>query len=147
MEIILTQDVEKLGFCNEIINVKNGYARNFLFPKGMAILATESAKKSLQEKLKQQEKKEEGQIEEANKIVNKLSKLNISIKANVSEDGNKLFGSIKASQLIEVISKEGIEINAKFIKLPKIKILGDYEAEIRINRSVSTTISFKVEAK
>tara|TARA_B100000242_G_C43049040_1_gene489922 strand:- start:1028 stop:1471 length:444 start_codon:yes stop_codon:yes gene_type:complete len=147
MEIILTQDVEKLGFCNEIITVKNGYARNFLFPNGMAILATESAKKSLQEKLKQQEKKEEEQIEEANKIVNKLSKLNISIKANVSEDGNKLFGSIKASQLIEVISKEGIEINAKFIKLPKIKILGDYEAEIRINRSVSTTIPFKVEAK
>ena len=110
MEIILTQDVEKLGFCNEIINVKNGYARNFLFPKGMAILATESAKKSLQEKLNQQAKKEEGQIEEANKIVDKLSKLNISIKANVSEDGNKLFGSIKVSQLVEVISKEGIDV-------------------------------------
>ena len=75
MEIRLTQDVEKLGFCNEIITVKNGYARNFLFPNGMAILATESAKKSLQEKLKQQEKKEEEQIEEANKIANKLSKL------------------------------------------------------------------------
>tara|TARA_Y100001933_G_C18851643_1_gene502004 strand:- start:426 stop:869 length:444 start_codon:yes stop_codon:yes gene_type:complete len=147
MEIILTQDVEKLGFCNEIISVKNGYARNFLFPKGMAILATESAKKSLQEKLKQQAKKEEGEIKEANKIVDKLSSLKVVIKANVSEDGNKLFGSIKVSQFTEAISKDGIEINAKFVKLPKIKTIGDYEAEIRINRSVSTTIPFKVLAK
>ena len=96
MEIILTQDVEKLGFCNEIIKVKNGYARNLLFPKGMAILATESAKKVLAENLKQKAFKEKSIIDAAQKTATKISKLELKISAKVGPDG-KLFCSISLS--------------------------------------------------
>ena len=147
MEIILKKDVAKLGFNNEIVTVKNGYARNFLIPKGLAVLATESAKKVLEENLKQQAKKEETEISAANKIAESLPKLTIVLKAQVAEGGNKLFGSIKTSQFTEAISALGIEINDKFVKLPKIKELGTYDAEIRLHRTISINVNFKVIAK
>ena len=90
MEVILKKDVEKLGFNNEIVTVKNGYGRNFLIPKGLAILATESAKKVLAEKLKQQAKKEETEITNANKIAEKLAKLDIVIKKLVNHYKEKI---------------------------------------------------------
>jgi len=144
MEIILKQDVEKLGFSNEIVTVKNGYGRNFLIPKGLGILATESAKKVLTENLKQQAKKEETEITAANKIAEDLSKLDIVLKAKVAEGGNKLFGSIKISQFTKATAALGVEINAKFVKLPKIKELGTYDSEIRLHRTVSVNVPFKV---
>jgi len=146
MEIILKQNVEKLGFKDEIVSVKNGYGRNFLIPKGLGILATESAVKVLNENLKQQAKKEETEVATANKIAEELPKLNIVLKAKVAEGGTKLFGSIKVSQFTEAIEALGHKVDSKFIKLPKIKELGDYEAEIRLHRSVSITMPFKVIA-
>ena len=147
MEIILKKDVEKLGFSNEIVNVKNGYGRNFLIPQGLGVLATESAKKALSEKLKQQAKKDEADIESANKIAKELAKLNVVIKANVAEDGTKLFGSIKISQFTEHIKSLGVGIDSKFVKLPKIKAVGSYTAEVRIHRSVSVEMPFKIVGK
>ena len=146
MEIILKQDVEKLGFSNEIVTVKNGYGRNFLIPKGLGILATESAKKVLAENLKQQAKKEETEIIAANKIAEDLPKLDIVLKVQVAEGGNKLFGSVKTSQFTDTTAALGIEINSKFVKLPKIKELGTYDAEIRLHRTKSISVSFKVIA-
>ncbi len=146
MEVILKKDVENLGFNNEIVTVKNGYARNFLIPKGLAILATESAKKVLAENIKQQAKKEEVEITAANKIADALPKLDIVLKAKVAEGGEKLFGSIKTSQFTEATAALGIEINGKFVKLPKIKKLGTYDAEIRLHRTKSINVSFKVIA-
>ena len=146
MEIILKQDVEKLGFKNEIVSVKNGYGRNFLIPKGLGILATESAVKVLNENLKQQAKKEETEVTAANKIAEALPKLNITIKAKVAEGGTKLFGSVKVSQFTEAVEALGHKVDSKFVKLPKIKELGDYEAEIRLHRSVTITMPFKVIA-
>ncbi len=146
MEIILKKDVEKLGFTNEIVTVKNGYGRNFLIPQGLGILATESAVKILNENLKQQAKKEEKEISAANKIAETLTELDIILKAKVAEGGTKLFGSVKNSQFTEATNALGIEINDKFVKLPKIKELGTYNAEIRLHRTVSVTISFKVTA-
>ena len=146
MEIILKQDVEKLGFNNEIVTVKNGYGRNFLIPKGLGILATESAKKVLVENLKQQTKKEEIEITAANKIAEDLPKLDIVLKAKVAEGGDKLFGSVKSSQFTEATAALGIEINGKFVKLPKIKKLGTYDAEVRLHRTKSVNVSFKVIA-
>ena len=144
MEIILKQNVEKLGFKDEIVSVKNGYGRNFLIPKGLGILATESAIKVLNENLKQQAKKEETEVTAANKIAEALPKLNITIKAKVAEGGTKLFGSIKVSQFTEAIEALGHKVDSKFVKLPKIKELGDYEAEIRLHRNVKTIIAFKI---
>ena len=146
MEIILKKDVEKLGFNNEIVTVKNGYGRNFLIPKGLGILATESAKKILAENLKQKAKKEEAEVKEANKIAEVLPTLDIMIKAKVAEGGAKLFGSIKISQFTEAVEALGQKVDPKFVKLPKIKELGTYDAEVRIHRSVSITIPFKVIA-
>ena len=144
MKIILKQDVEKLGFNNEIVTVKNGYGRNFLIPKGLGVLATEAAVKVLNENLKQQTKKEETEIAAANKIAEALPKLNIVLKAKVAEGGAKLFGSVKTSQFTEATASLGIEINTKFVKLPKIKELGTYDAEVRLHRTISVNIPFKV---
>ena len=93
MEIILKKDVENLGFTDDVVTVKNGYGRNFLIPQGKAILATISAKKALAEKLKQSANKDKSAIEEANKILKKLEKLELTISAKVIES-DKLFGSV-----------------------------------------------------
>ena len=147
MEIILKHNVENLGFKNEIVTVKNGYGRNFLIPKGLGVLATESAVKVLNENLRQQAKKEETEINAANKIAEALPKLDIVIKAQVAEGGTKLFGSIKVSQFTEAVEALGHKVDSKFVKIPKVKELGTYDAEVRLHRSVSITIPFKVIAK
>ena len=144
MKIILKENVERLGFKDEIIKVKPGYARNYLIPKGLGILATDSAVKILNENLKQRSKKESEEIDNANKLSDLLSKAKINIKAKVAEGGVKLFGSIKKSDIAEALSKEGLSVDAKFIKIGSIKELGTYEAEIRLHREVSVVISFNV---
>ena len=147
MEVILKENIEKLGFKNEIVSVKNGYGRNYLIPKGLAILAANSAKKILEENLRQRNKKEETEINDANKAAEKLNKMEIILKAKVAEGGEKLFGSIKTSLFAEKTKELGQEIDTKFIKLPKIKELGNYEAEIRLHRNVTINIPFKVIAE
>ncbi len=144
MDVILKEDIERLGFKNEIVRVKNGYARNYLIPKKLAVLATDSAVKVLNEALRQQEKKEELNINAANKIADGISKLDIILKAKVTEDSNKLFGSIKVSQFVEAIDALGYKVDSKFVKLPKIKELGDYEADVRLHRNINISVPFKV---
>ena len=144
MDVILKEDIERLGFKNEIVRVKNGYARNYLIPKKLAVLATDSAVKVLNEALRQQEKKEELNINAANKIADGISKLDIILKAKVTEDSNKLFGSIKVSQFVEAIDALGYKVDSKFVKLPKIKELGAYEADVRLHRNINISVPFKV---
>jgi len=147
MDIILKENVEKLGFKNEIVSVKNGYGRNFLIPKGLGILATESAVKVLTENLKQQAKKEEKEITAANKIAEALPKLEIILKGKVADGGTKLFGSVKTSQFTDALAALGHTIDASFVKLPKVKELGKYEAEVRLHRTVSVTVNYSVVAE
>ena len=147
MKIILKKDVEKLGFKNEIVSVKDGYARNFLIPKGLAILATESAKKILAENLRQQTKKEDAEVEAANKLAEEIKNSEVIIKVKVAEDKVKLFGSVKVSQLTDALSSLGHNVDSKFIKLTSIKEVGDYTADIRLHRNVSITLPFKVVAE
>ena len=147
MKIILKKDVEKLGFKNEIVSVKDGYARNFLIPKGLAILATESAKKILAENLRQQTKKEDAEVEAANKLAEEIKNSEITIKVKVAEDKVKLFGSVKVSQLTDALSSLGHNVDSKFIKLTSIKEVGDYTADIRLHRNVSINLPFKVVAE
>ena len=96
MELILKEDVENLGFKDDVVKVKNGFGRNFLIPNGLAMLATESNKKVLAEKIKQSQNKQKEAISDANKIVKKLEKLDLKLKAK-SVEGEKLFGSITNS--------------------------------------------------
>ena len=147
MDIILQENVEKLGFKNEIVSVKNGYGRNFLIPKGLGILATESAVKVLNENLKQQAKKEETEITNATKIAEALPKLEIILKGKVADGGTKLFGSIKTSQFTDALQALGHTIDASFVKLPKVKELGKYEAEVRLHRIVSVNVAYSVIAE
>ena len=144
MKVILKENIEKLGFKDEIVDVKNGFARNFLIPKNKAVIATENAIKVLNENLRQQESRLNEEIENANKTVEELSKLSIVIKSKLQEDGKKLFGSISSKQLVDEIGKQGIEIDRKFVKLSSIKEIGSYTAEIRLHRKVNCSIEFKV---
>ena len=147
MEIILKKDIEKIGFKNEIVSVKNGYARNFLIPKGLAILATDSAKKILEENLRQQAKKEDAKVDVAKKLAEEIKNSEVIIKVKVAEDKVKLFGSVKVSQLTDALSSLGHNVDSKFIKLTSIKEVGDYTADIRLHRNVSITLPFKVIAE
>jgi len=144
MKVILKENIEKLGFKDEIVDVKNGFARNFLIPKNKAVIATENAIKVLNEKLRQQESRLNEEIENANKTVEELSKLSIVIKSKLQDDGKKLFGSISSKQLVDEIGKQGIEIDRKFVKLSSIKEIGSYTAEIRLHRKVNCSIEFTV---
>ena len=144
MKVILKENIEKLGFKDEIVDVKNGFARNFLIPKNKAVIATENAIKVLNENLRQQESRLNEEIENANKTAEELSKLRIVIKSKLQEDGKKLFGSISSKQLVDEIGKHGIEIDRKFVKLNSIKEIGSYAAEIRVHRKVNCSLEFKV---
>ena len=147
MDVILKENIKKLGFKNEIVSVKNGYARNYLIPKGYAILATKSDVKVIEENLRQQQQKDEKEIEKANKLADSLKSLDVIIKAKVAEGGIKLFGSIKVTQFVQTLSSMGYELDSKFIKLTSIKEIGDYNAEIRLHRNVSISLPFKVIAE
>lgn len=143
MELILKEDVENLGFKDDLVVVKNGYGRNFLIPQGKAILATISAKKVLAEKLKQSQVKEKQAIEEASKIVKKLEKLDLKISAKSEND--KLFGSVTNSEISKELFSKGFELEKKCIQLSStIKKIGSYTAKIRLHREVYYDLNFEV---
>ena len=147
MRIILKENIEKLGFADEVVTVKNGFARNFLIPQGKAILATDSAMKVLEEKLRQQSNKEEKVIADANNIAEVISNLEIKIKVKVAEDKKKLFGSVTTVQFTDELALMGHEIDKRFVKLSTIKEVGKYEAEVHLHRNVRVTIPFEVIAE
>ena len=150
MEVILLKDVLHCGFKDDIVNVKNGFARNYLIPKGLAVVANDSSKKVLAENIKQRSHKEESLIKDAKILSEKLSESSVSIKAKVSEDGINLFGSVNNSIFSESLSKLGFDIDKKYIKLlpsSNIKKIGSYSAEIRLHRDVSANIDFEVVAE
>jgi len=145
MELILKQDVENLGFKDDIVTVKNGYGRNFLIPQGFAVLATPSAKKVLAENLKQRAFKEQKLIEDAQKQAKDLAKLELKIEAKAGA-GNKLFGSVGTIDLEAALSKAGQPVERKCIKLPggTVKTLVKHIASIRLHREVFTDVAFEV---
>lgn len=148
MEIILTQDVERLGSKDDIVNVKDGYGRNFLIPAKKAVVATESAKKVLAENTKQRAHKEAKLKEAATKIAEQIVGKKISIGAKTSTSG-KIFGSVNTIQLAEAINKKGFEIDRKQISIPadSIKEVGTHTAKIKLHKDVVVEIEFKVVAE
>ncbi len=148
MEIILTQDVERLGSKDDIVLVKDGYARNFLIPQKMAIAATETAKKVLAENIKQRAHKEAKLKDAATAIAEQIVNKKITIGAKTSSSG-KIFGSVNTIQLAEAINKKGFEIERKQIILPEdsIKEVGTYTAKIKLHKEVVVSIEFEVVAE
>ncbi|MDA7567821.1 50S ribosomal protein L9 [Flavobacteriaceae bacterium] len=145
MELILKQDVEGLGFKDDIVTVKNGYGRNYLIPNGNAVLATSSAKKVLAENLKQRAFKEQKIVDDANKVANAIKALEIKIASKVGT-GDKLFGSVNNIDVSEALSKEGQDIDKKFITVigGNVKRLGKYNAVVRLHREVTIDLPFEV---
>ena len=148
MDIILKQDVENLGFIDDVVTVKNGYGRNFLIPHGFAVLATTSAKKVLAETLKQRAYKEEKLIKDATKIADAIKELEIKITAKTG-DGTKLFGSVNNGNVAEAIAVAGHEVDKKYIKVEggNIKRLGKYNVTIRLHRAVVIEIPVDIIAE
>lgn len=148
MEVILTQDVEKLGMKDEIVKVKAGYGRNFLIPRGHAILATNTTKKVLDENLKQRAVKEAKVKKGAEETAVKLKEVMLKIGAKAGENG-KIFGSVTALQLADALKVMGHEVDRRHIKLSNenIKELGKYSATCRLHREVSATFDFEVVAE
>lgn len=145
MEVILKQDVDRLGSANDIVKVKNGYGRNFLIPKGIAILATPSMKKVMAENVKQQAHKATKVKDEAEAIAAKLENVSLKIGAKAGESG-KIFGSVNTIQLAEALAKDGFTIERKNITIKEepIKNLGSYTAKIKLHKEVEREITFEV---
>ncbi|ASV31933.1 50S ribosomal protein L9 [Maribacter cobaltidurans] len=148
MELILKEDVENLGFKDDLVSVKNGYGRNYLIPQGLATMATPSAKKVLAENLKQRAHKEKKVVDTANKIADALKALELKITAKTGS-ADKLFGSVTNGDLADAIAKEGHTIEKKFISIQggSVKRTGPYNAQIRLHREVVVDFPFEVIAE
>ncbi|MBP6460000.1 MAG: 50S ribosomal protein L9 [Crocinitomicaceae bacterium] len=145
MEIILKKNVDKLGYKDETVTVKNGYGRNFLIPQGYAILATPSNKKAHAETLKQRAHKESKILAEAEEVAEKLSGVTVKIATKVGENG-KIFGSVNTVQLADALRAAGFDIDRKSIKIKEepIKEIGTFEAEANLHKGVKPTFKFEV---
>ncbi len=148
MELILKEDVQNLGFKDDIVSVKNGYGRNFLIPQGKGVMATSSAKKVLAETLKQRAFKEKRLVDEAQKVAKKIQELEIKIKSKVGS-GDKLFGSVGNQDIADALEQNNQAVEKKFITLPgkTIKRLGSYEATVRLHRDVVVQVPFEIIAE
>lgn len=148
MEVILKQDIKGLGYKNDMVTVRNGYGRNYLLPKGMAILATDSAKKMHTELLKQTAFKEEKLRKEALANAEKLAAVSIKVGAKAGENG-KIFGSVTTIQIADALQKAGYNIERKNIEITgdNIKALGTYTAKVRLFKEVTANVNFEVVAE
>jgi large subunit ribosomal protein L9 len=148
MEVILKQDIKGLGYKDDKVTVRNGYGRNFLLPKGMAVLATESVKKMHTEILKQRAFKEDKLRKEAAVNAEKLAGVSIKVGAKAGESG-KIFGSVTNIQIADALQKAGYNVERKNIEIAEdnIKALGTYTAKVRLYKDVAATVNFEVVAE
>lgn len=145
MEVILIKDVENLGYANDIVDVRPGYANNFLIPQGYAKSATASAKKVLAETLKQRAHKEAKLVSDAEALAAKIAEVALSISVKAEE--GRIFGSVTAADIAEALGKQGIEVDRKNIALDAVKTVGNYEAAVKVYKDIKATVKFAVVAE
>ena len=145
MEVILKKDVENLGYANDVVKVREGYAPNFLLPRGLADVATDSARKQLTETLKQRAHKLAKIKADAEALAGSVEGKTLKIGAKVGEKG-KIFGSVNTIMIADALKAMGFDVDRKSIKLKgdAIKSIGKYEAEVVFHRDVVRTIPFEV---
>ncbi len=143
MQVILLTDLVNLGQKDDVVNVKQGYGRNYLIPQGYAILATESAKKVVAENVKQRAHKEAKLKAEAIELAEKLKGIKLTIGAKTSSTG-KIFGSVNNIMISESLTAKGFEIDRKKIMLKDIKEVGTYTATIKLYRDIKVDVEFEV---
>ena len=146
MEIILKKDVANLGYADEIVNVKTGYAVNYLIPQGYAILATASAKKVHAENLRQRAHKEAKFVADAEALAAKLAETTVKVTAKVSESG-KLFGAVTSADVAAALVAAGIEVDKKDITIEPVKELGVYEATVKCYKATKGVCKVEVVAE
>ena len=145
MQVILIKDVEKLGYVNDIVDVKPGYANNFLLPQGYAKVATESAKKVLAENIRQRAHKEAKLLADAQALAEKIENLPLTLTAKAEEE--RIFGSITSADLAAALAEKGVEVDRKAIEVDAVKTLGEYVATVKLHREVKATVHFSVVAE
>lgn len=144
MEIILLEDINNLGYKDDIVKVKDGYGRNYLIPTKKAVIASPSAKKMLAENLKQRAHKLEKIKVEAQELAEKLQGVSLTIGAKTSSTG-KIFGSVNNIQIAEALEKEGYNVDRKVIVIKEaVKEVGQYKAVLKLHKEVSVEIPFEV---
>ena len=146
MEIILKQDVANLGHKDDIVKVRNGYAVNYLIPQGMAILATESAKKVLAENIRQRAHKEAKIREEASALAAKINGITVKVTAKMSSKG-KIFGAVGNIQIAEAIAALGVEVdrrNVAIAGMDNIKEAGIYDVTVKFYKDIKAELKVEV---
>ena len=148
MDVILKQDVERLGAKNDIVTVKTGYARNYLIPQGFAIVATDSARKVVAETIRQQSHKALKALEDAKAVAEKMASVSVKLGAKAGESG-KIFGSVNNIQVAEALTAAGYVVDRKNIDLGSdaIRDLGSYTAKVKLHKEVVAEIAFEVVAE
>ncbi len=145
MKIILTKDVNNLGSVGDVVTVKSGYARNFLFPNKLAILFSEKQHNAVKVASQLEERKLERKKDDLIEVIDQIKVLELSMKMK-SEDGEKLFGSVTKQDLSDLLKENGIEVDKKFINLDNpIKTLGNHEVEVVFTKDVSGSFSILIE--
>ena len=144
MQVILIKDIDNLGYANDIVNVKPGYANNYLIPQGYAKAATAAAKKVLAENLKQRAHKDAKILADAQALAETIANLPLTLSVKAEE--GKLFGTITATDLAEALAAKGVTLDRKVIAVEAIKTVGEYEAVAKLHREVKATIKFSVVA-
>lgn len=147
MEVILKEDIQSLGYKDDVVNVRKGYARNFLIPQGKAVIATDSAKKVLAENQKQRAHKLAQIKEDAQALADKLEGVALTIGAKTSSTGT-IFGSVTNIQIADALKEKGYEVERKLIVIKdQVKEVGSYNAVVRLHKEVSVDIPFEVVAE
>ncbi len=146
MKIILKKDVANLGDAGEVVEVKTGYALNYLVPQGFAAIGTPSALKQHEETIRQRAHKEAKNIAEAEAKSAKLSAETVQVAVKVGESG-KLYGAVTAAQVATALEEKGFEIDKKNVEVPEIKELGEFEAKIKCYKGVFANVKINVVAE
>ena len=145
MEVILIKDVENLGYANDIVNVKPGYANNYLIPQGFAKAATASAKKVLAENLRQRAHKDAQILADAQALAEKIA--NLPLTFTVKAEEGKIFGAITSTDIAEALLAKDVTVDRKNVTVDAIKTVGEYEASVKLHREVKATIKLSVVAE
>jgi len=146
MKIILKKDVAGLGHVDDVVEVKNGYAMNYLVPQGMAVVGTPSALKQNAETIRQRAHKEAKKVADAQALAQKIGETLVSIPVKVSESG-KIYGSVTSAAVADALAAAGIEVDKKDITVPDVKEPGEYEATVKCYKDVKGTAKFTVVAE
>ncbi|MFO8028339.1 MAG: 50S ribosomal protein L9 [Cyclonatronaceae bacterium] len=144
MQVILKEDVEKLGLAGEVVDVKDGYGRNYLIPKGKAVLATPSARKAVDQQMKKVLEQRLAELEKAKEIAEALQGTNVTVAVKAGEEG-KIFGTVTNVQIAEALKEKGFDIDRRKIQIDEdVKQLGEYTATINLHEEVKSSLTFWV---